>query len=327
MLSITASPWPKLLVLAIGSLLVVGLVQGDPTGSNQLDPARILLGSPPDSSAVEAAPRFQADVASTVQRQIRGLLAGDGDANGRHLQDEWTFEGACNFIAGMVYEESDGGIACTCTTSTLTIRCETPNPVCDEVLWSGVCASFSMEIAFTQDLVPTSSETCVDFSGSIDPSGPFRDGCVSASYGANGTTVESCAAAFDDANGVPTNCTSCRGCTGGDVATSRHDGGGEGDEDVGFSLDCSNIYPGAVTDGCYVSAASSTGEEMGMTAEEASALFPAVETSSSTGGGNGATTGAGGGGGGASAGTSGAVARTLTASAMASASALVWHLV
>jgi hypothetical protein len=311
----TASSSSKRRVLAIGNLLFVGFV--GVTGAKQLDPTRFLLGSP-DFSTVETTQRYQADIGSTVWRQTRWMLT-DKDAD-RHLQNEITFESACNFLSGAVYGESDGGIVCACTASTLTLRCETPNPVCDELLWTGICASFSMEIVFTEELVPVLSDTCVEFSGNIDPSGPFRDGCVSTSYGSNGTSVDSCTATFDDATGVPTNCTSCRGCTGINNVSG---------EDVGFTLDCTNIYPGAVTHGCYVSTGTTAEEHHGTTTKEASALFPAVEIAS-TGGNGTAGNGTSGGGTSNSLGTSGSSARAAVTATVASAlavstlSSLVW---
>jgi hypothetical protein len=274
----------------------------------------LLLESSPTSSSssaaavavVEPTQRLLSGAGSAILREVLEILAKHATDNrnngeptllalrqGRYLQedapDELTFDDVCGFLTGIINEGSEGAIVCTCTSDTSTLRCDTPadRPVCDGSFGTGICASLTMSITFLENFGVDEFTVGVNFTGVTDPSGPLRDGVVTAYFADDGTTLESCTATFDDENGVPTNCTSCYGCpddpsTGGTSEAAGY---------LGFTLDCSNIYPGASTSGCY---------GVGGTVEEATALFPGSENGGGSGGsgGNGTFTNSTGGDGG-----------------------------
>jgi hypothetical protein len=193
-----------------------------------------------------------------------------------------TFDDVCSFLVDFINQGSEGAIVCSCDAVSNTLSCLTPAPICEDT-FTNICASLALNITFLDNFGADTMGVCVNYTGVSDPSGPFRDGCVSADFADDGTTVDSCVAQFDDASGVRTNCTTCTGC--GNVTTG-----------AGFSLDCSNLYPGATTSGCYTT---------GGTAQQASALFPAAQEFEAGNSTNGSSTSNGGGGSGGGDGTFG----------------------
>jgi hypothetical protein len=303
-----------LLSLANAGLLTSASSESEATTtSSALHPMRFLdtaTTTTPSSSlltsstiVIEPSRRFLTDFESTVRREVHGFKSTSSidsisPANNYHhhlrsLQtQELTFDDVCSFLVDFINQGSEGAIVCSCDSVSNTLSCLTPAPICEDT-FTNICASLALNITFLDNFGADKMGVCVNYTGVSDPSGPFRDGCVSADFADDGTTVDSCVAQFDDANGVRTNCTTCTGC--GNVTTG-----------AGFSLDCSNLYPGATTSGCYTT---------GGTAQQASALFPAAQeyttngTSSGGGGdgtfGNGTITDGGSNGGGSNGGSSG----------------------
>jgi hypothetical protein len=266
-----------------------------------LDVRRYLLLESPSGPAaaavtvVEPAQRLLSGAGSAVRREVLDILARHSATMGgapalrqRRVQqdppEELTFDDVCAFLTGIINEGAEGAIVCTCTSSTSTLYCGTPDgqPVCDNGSFgTGICASLAMSITFLDNFGVDEFTVGVNYTGVDDPSGPLRDGVVTADFAEDGTTLASCRATFDDASGVPTDCLSCYGCN--DTGTSAAAGY------LGFALDCSNIYPGATTSGCY---------GVGGTVEQATALFPGADNGGgSGGGGNGTATNSTGGGG------------------------------
>jgi hypothetical protein len=266
-----------------------------------LDVRRYLLLESPSGPAaaavtvVEPAQRLLSGAGSAVRREVLDILARHSATMGgapalrqRRVQqdppEELTFDDVCAFLTGIINEGAEGAIVCTCTSSTSTLYCGTPadQPVCDNGSFgTGICASLAMSITFLDNFGVDEFTVGVNYTGVDDPSGPLRDGVVTADFAEDGTTLASCRATFDDASGVPTDCLSCYGCN--DTGTSAAAGY------LGFALDCSNIYPGATTSGCY---------GVGGTVEQATALFPGADNGGGSGGsGNGTDTNSTGGGG------------------------------
>jgi hypothetical protein len=172
---------------------------------------------------------------------------GGGSGRRRSLQDasnqtaedvanNITFDEACNAELAPSYEfVSFRTLTCDCLSETRTLLCETPEPVCDG---SGFCTSMINEMAHLSDdyTSPGQGSFCLNFSGN-NASGPYRDGCISYVFGNSTVEPFSCVATFANLQGVQTNCTTCRSCT-----TASGQGGAE--------VNCSNVYPGAATDGC-----------------------------------------------------------------------------
>jgi hypothetical protein len=166
-----------------------------------------------------------------------GRLRSLQDASNQTTDDmanNMTFDEVCNAELAPGYEFfSFMTLTCDCLSETRTLLCETPEPVCDH---SGFCTSMIDEMAhISDDYASNGYESfCLNFSGS-DGSGPYRDGCISCVFG--NSTIESCIATFANSQGVQTNCTTCRGCTS---ASGQN----------GAEINCTNVYPGAATDGC-----------------------------------------------------------------------------
>jgi hypothetical protein len=250
------------------------------TTSTTTTPSSPLLTS--STIVIEPSRRFLTDFESTVRREIHGFKSTSSSIDNYHLlrslqTQQLTFDDVCSFLVDFINQGSEGAIVCSCDSVSNTLSCLTPAPICEDT-FTNICASLSLNITFLDNFGADKMGVCVNYTGVSDPSGPFRDGCVSADFADDGTTVDSCVAQFDDASGVRTNCTTCTGC--GNVTTG-----------AGFSLDCSNLYPGATTSGCYTT---------GGTAQQASALFPAAQefeagnstnSSTSNGGGSGGSSG------------------------------------
>jgi hypothetical protein len=163
-------------------------------------------------------------------------LQGASNQTADDVANNITFDEACNAELAPRYEFlSFRTLTCDCLSETRTVLCETPEPVCDR---SGFCTSMIEEKAqYPVDYTsPGQGSFCLNFSGN-NASGPYRDGCISYVFGNSTVEPFSCVATFANLQGVQTNCTTCRSCT---TESGQ----------VGAEVNCSNVYPGAATDGC-----------------------------------------------------------------------------
>jgi hypothetical protein len=161
--------------------------------------------------------------------------------NGRELQ---SFAESCSQLES-AFEQT--GFTCDCGSDALTCQIQS---VCE----NNVCATVDMKLTYGND--KTSVQVCITYTS--DPTGKYKDACVSMSFSSDMVTVESCSVQLEDASGALATCTTCEPCDGTGAVVS---------------VDCSNIIPGAGTNGCFGANLSGGGSQelLGKLGESASA--------------------------------------------------------